>query len=283
MGARSQKSGRPPIAAFNPFSGLLWNAVDGSKLYIVSSARRLRRGSDQHPGGCYKYLIPASVVHKQRGAEWRSFPLQPLVSALLSKLSELSASELFKNPGGTKVGQLEGRLAETRKRLDVATAKFEADPESAHWQGLVDKYDREKRALAKELEEARATAANPVSQAWEEAVALLAEKEPERLRQALLVTIEGIYCLFISDRPNRTALVQILFHGGSVRWYRIKHRQTTANGQVVTAAVTTVESWALPALGSLDMRKREDVGLVEGLNGPAVARIAKLFEPLQAK
>ena len=257
MKARARRSGRPATGTCNPFSGLLRDAVDGSKLYIV------------HGGGGYKYLIPTSIIHRQSSAKWRSFPLKPLVSALLEKMSELSAAELFKDPGSSRVNELEGKLQATEKRLAAATAKWEADPESMHWQGLVDKHDREKRALVKELAEARAAAANPASAAWAEAVALMAKDDPERLRQVLLTTVESVYCLFISDRPDRTAIVQVFFHGGAVRWYRIHHRERVG--------LISAESWDLPAVGSLDLRRPEDAAMVESILRLG-GKVAKAFK-----
>jgi DNA invertase Pin-like site-specific DNA recombinase len=246
LGARKRRSGRPATACSNPFSGLLVDALSGEKLYAV------------HSGGGYKYLYPASLVHGRRGSASRcGFPLTPLVEALLGEMSELSASDLFKAPGGGRVAELEGRLAAEGRRLAAATAKWELDPESTCWQALVDKHDRGKRCLERELAAARAAAANPLPAAWED---VLAAVEPARLRQALLATVEGVYCLFIRDgRYDRTALVQAFFRGGSIRWWRIRHRSKPA-------APPARETWTYPKLASLDLRDVEAARTVEALN-----------------
>src|SRR5262249_33527364 len=142
----------------------------------------------------HKYLVNAKAI-MQRG-ERQAFPLRPFKEALLSQLQELNAADLFRDPGALKVTELEGRLSDLEKRLTVALAKFEADPESPTWSERVSQYDREKRVLVKQLAEARAAAQHPLSASWSEAVQLMAEEEPERLRAALLATIESIWCLF---------------------------------------------------------------------------------------
>ncbi|HVK09554.1 MAG TPA: recombinase family protein, partial [Gemmataceae bacterium] len=147
---RARRSGRPAGAVVNPFSGLLRNAPDGAKLHVCGS-----RG--------HKYLVSSAALQKVPGAEWRTFPLEPFTSAVLSKLSELGAADLFSDPGGALVSELTGRLAEVEKRLAAAVARLEADPESPTWADLVSKYDREKRVIVRDLADARQAAASRFS------------------------------------------------------------------------------------------------------------------------
>jgi DNA invertase Pin-like site-specific DNA recombinase len=235
---RTGKSGRPAGGESNPFSGLLVDALTGEKLYVASS-----RG--------WRYLIPRTAM--ERGADWRSFPLAPLVDGLLKRLEEVKASEVFSDPNGGKVAALAGRLEDVERRLAVATAKWEADPESSHWQAQVDKADKEKRAVVADLADARREAANPATARWAEAVALMHENDPARLRQALLSTVEGMYCVFVARGKTRLAVVQVCFVGGGRRDYLIVHRNATGGAAGERRPETTaVESARLTA--DLDLR-----------------------------
>ena len=84
---------------FNPFAGLLVDALTGSKLHVWGS----------RPGK--KRLVNHDAVQKRPGAEWRTFPLVPLVDGLLSQLEELAAADLFCDPGSTAIAELVGREA----------------------------------------------------------------------------------------------------------------------------------------------------------------------------
>ena len=48
------------------------------------------------------------------------------------------------------------RLAAIERKLAVAVARFDADPESETWAAKIDEYDREKREAVKELTDVRA-------------------------------------------------------------------------------------------------------------------------------
>jgi DNA invertase Pin-like site-specific DNA recombinase len=234
MKGRDGKSGRPPRGGtFNPFAGLLIDAVTGSKLHVCGSRPHSKR------------LVSADAVQKR--AERRTFPLRPLVDGLLSRLRELEAAELFSDLGAGEVAGLESRLAAVEGRLSVATAKWEADPESTHWQAQMDKADREKRALVKDLADARARAACPASAAWAEAVALMGQNEPARLRSALLATVRGVHCVFVRRGASDLAAVQVHFaDGGRVRDYVIVNRR---------GAPPSVRSEPFAAPGPLDLRR----------------------------
>jgi DNA invertase Pin-like site-specific DNA recombinase len=251
---RRLRSGRPSSGvAINPFSGLLWSAHDGSKLHVVTSMG-------------HKYLVNSAAI-MQRG-ERRGFPLLAFKEALLSQLRELSAADLFRDPGALKVTELEGRLSDVEKRLTVALAKFEADPESPTWSERVSQYDRDKRALVKELADARAEAQHPLSASWSEAVQLMEAQEPERLRTALLATIESIWCLFVPRGKIRFAAVQVWFAGGEKhRDYLIVHKAAVATPETRRPSWWDVRSLAdVGKLGPLDLRRRADVqGLEKAL------------------
>jgi DNA invertase Pin-like site-specific DNA recombinase len=255
--ARQRRSGRPATAALNPFSGLLHSATDGEKLHVTGSRGR-------------KYLVSAAAVQKKVGAQWRTFPLRVFVEAVLSQLKELGAAELFTDPTAGRLTELTGRLADVEKRLAASVAKFDADPESPTWAEQVSKWDREKRFLAKELAEARMEAANPVSGSWAEAVALMAEDDPDRLRAALLATVEGVWVVIVRRGYNHLAALQVWFRGGARRDYLILFRQGHGSHRSNQGLVPAWPArwWALSLAdvtdaGALDLRRRDHARRLE--------------------
>jgi DNA invertase Pin-like site-specific DNA recombinase len=247
---RQRKTGRPsPV--FNPFSGLLYSGTDGSKLHVCGA----------HGG---KYLVSSAAVQKTPGLRWCTFPLAPFVEVVLSNLRELSAAELFCDPSAVKVTELEGRLEEVEKKLAVAVARFDADPESPTWAERVSKYDREKRSLTKELAEARATAHQPLSATWSETVRLMAKKDPERLRAGLLATISGIWCVFVGRGRTRLCACQVHFKEGSHRDYLLAN-QKALGGMVPSEPARCVGRSLHDVLkpGDLDLRQVKDAARLE--------------------
>jgi hypothetical protein len=107
--------------------------------------------------------------------------------------------------------------------------------------------------------ELRQQAATPVSATWTEALVLLGQNEPERLRAALLATINEIRVLTAADK-TRMAAVQVYFAGGAVRSYLITHRPYAK----------TQWNWAVRSFADarltkldLDLRNREHAAALE--------------------
>jgi DNA invertase Pin-like site-specific DNA recombinase len=239
--SRRGKCGRPAAdRPANLFSGLLWSAIDGAKLHVHS--------------GKYRYLVSAAALHRRSGA-YHTFALEPFTEALLGQLREIEASALFDDPGAKKVTELTGRLHDVEKRLDVALSQFEADPESPTWADRVSQYDREKRALVRELAEARRAAAQPLSARWSEAVALmLAKEEPDRLRAALLATISSVWCVFVRRGATTLAAVQVWFKESTHRDYLIRYHRAVIGKK---ARTDTLSFAAVARRGEFDLRNRK--------------------------
>jgi DNA invertase Pin-like site-specific DNA recombinase len=258
MGRRREdtgKGGRPARRRCLPFSGLLYDALGGSKLQVCGTGR-------------YSYLCPAAAIQRAPGALWRTFPLPSFTEGVLSMLRELSSSSLFADPGAEKVAALQGKLDGVERRLAVALRKFEDDPESPTWADRVSQYDREKRSLVKELAEARMAAAHPLSASWNDAVAAIAADEPERLRSALLETVEGVWCVFVGRGKTRLCACQVWFRGGDQhRDYLIVHRGGTGGAVDGRKGGWTCRSLApeLTAKLRLDLRDREHAARLEKL------------------
>jgi DNA invertase Pin-like site-specific DNA recombinase len=248
---RTGKTGRPPAdKPANVFSGLLWSGMDGAKLHV-------------HSANNYQYLVSVEQLNRRSGV-WRTFPLQPFSTLLLRRLCELEASELFDDPNAKQVSEVTNRLHDVEKRLSVAVAKFEADPESPTWADRVSQYDQEKRSLVRQLNEAQRAAAQPLSVRWSEARALmLAEEEPDRLRAALLATISGVWCVFVRRGIIQLAAVQVWFNEGSHRDYLIAYRRPVA-GRTRQEAVKKARTLAdLVKLGPLDLRQKQHAERLE--------------------
>jgi DNA invertase Pin-like site-specific DNA recombinase len=241
--ARNKRSGRPGMKGTGSyvFQGLLRDALDDCPLHVIT-----RKG--------VRLLTSARAVDGEAGAHWRPFPLEVFVAALLSELREVAATDLFADPGGAKVAELEGRLAAVDKRLAAARANWEADPESPTWTEDVSRYDREKRALVKELACARQEAANPLSASWEEAVALMHRDDPVRLRQALLSTVAEIRSLTVVRGRDRLLYAQVYFKGGMQRDYVVWCRQK-CSGAAAAPGWWRVMSWRMDLVEQLGLTR----------------------------
>lgn len=250
---RDRRCGRP-IAdkEFSfPFSGLLRCAIHRSKVHVIKRVGR-------------RYLVPAPAAEQETGARWLPFCLTTFRDALLSQMEELQASDLFSHPASAKLAELEGRIADTERRLKAAVAAFESDPESPTWSAKVSEYDKEKRRLVASLTEARAEAETPLPSIWAHAVACIRDKEPERLRAALLQTVDEVWCVFGKCGFNRIAVAQVFFKEGASRVYAVYWKRA-----VTLPGHEKPEGWYVRSLPcgpddrAIDLRKVADAKRVE--------------------
>jgi DNA invertase Pin-like site-specific DNA recombinase len=204
--ARNKRTGRPSRSGLptSPLAGLLHCARDGVNLRV-----KKKKGLD--------VVMSATAADKMAPSRGRHFPLAHLVDGLFSQLEEVAVMDIFRDPGGTRIGELEAQLFDINRRLAVALQRFNADPESLTWADQVSACDREQRGVNKELAAARQEAACPASASWAEALQLMRRDEPARLRQCFLTAIEGIWCLFVPREPYKVAAVQVWFAGGQVQ------------------------------------------------------------------
>jgi hypothetical protein len=92
----------------------------------------------------------------------------------------------------------------------------------------------------------------------------MAADEPERLRAALLATVEGVWCVFISRGATRLAAVQVFFHGCACRDYLILHRGATGGAVKARPSQWWARSLASAVKpGELDLRRRKDAAALE--------------------
>lgn len=251
--SRDKRCGRPasnPTASF-PFAGLCWCGLTQTKLH---SAKR----------GNKRLVVSKAAIELEDDAKWTPFHMFAFRDAILSQLVELQSSDLFNDPHGAKVAEIEGRMLEVQKRLKSAMAAFDADPESPTWSEKVSACDRQLRALALQQREAMQEAANPLPALWTQAVDYMQQNDPQRLRASLLQTVESIWCVFAKVGVNRNAAVQVFFKGGATRFYVIHwQRAITLPGQ------EKPEKWSVRSLPfgpnkrPIDLRVKADAKRAE--------------------
>jgi DNA invertase Pin-like site-specific DNA recombinase len=249
--ARTCKTGRPPkVRSAHLFAGLLVDALTGCRMHSA-----VRKGQ--------RLLVTSQNTNNDAGARWCPFYLDVFTAAVLGELRELKASDLFTDPTAGELGRRVEELAGVERRLAVAVGRFDAEPENSTWADQVSKYDKARRELVATIAELRQKAATPVSATWAEALVLMSQNEPERLRAALLTTITEIRVLTATADKTRIAAVQVFFVGGAVRHYLITHRPHAKTPRKV-ATSSWREEWATHLGGPmLDLRKREHAEALE--------------------
>jgi hypothetical protein len=245
----------------NLFAGLLKDARDGGSFSY--------RHSSTHP----PTLIPLDAK-AGRGGEWTSFNAAVFEDAVLSKLAELNAAEIYpENDRGGKVTELAARHAAKDNELREFQKDVEADPRLLkRFGGTILRLEEERDALAEQLANAQREAASPLAEVWGEfrGLAELArcggDEVRERCRAALRRTLESITCLFTGSKCVRKAAVRVQFRSGLHRDYLIvylarnRHRKSPPPPVVCSPP----QAWA-GREGELDLRTPAVVPAVEKL------------------
>jgi DNA invertase Pin-like site-specific DNA recombinase len=270
LASRRQKGGRP-VPGVNLFQGLWHDARDGASLHLVR----------KDPA----YLSIANYKAKMgvNGSVYVGFPLPVFEEAILGRLREIDPREIL--PEGSRAADrvlvLTGKLADVEGRVEALKAKM-VENDIAPLVDVLRTLESNREKLAGDLAEAQREAASPLSGAWGEARSLLdtiaAAADPNdarvRLRGAIRRIVESVWCLFITRVGNpkyegkvgriRLAAVQFHFAGGAHRDYLIVHRPAHGNAAAKRGAVTEVMTFAKPAAGHLDLRKRKDAEKLAG-------------------
>ncbi|HET6573039.1 MAG TPA: recombinase family protein [Fimbriiglobus sp.] len=249
-GRRSHPGSRRPRSR-HTLAGLVVDARTSSPMYVHKHQR------------VGPVFVSRDAYERRPGAPWETFPVGVLTDEILKWLAELRADELFDDPGAAKVSELTAKLADVELRLAKAREGYDADPENQTWSHMIDRYDRGRRKLVADLTAARAEAANPLSASWAEAVELMRQKEPERLRAALNRTVEEIRVLIVGRPMGKLAAAQVRFRGGGQRDYLVcryyRHRSVPKEQHV------PVRSWSFADAGAgpLDLRDPAEVAELE--------------------
>jgi hypothetical protein len=204
-------SGRPARERTNLFASLLVNARDGGALHIHTQTNGKRQ------------LKGEKSINRQRGADPSTFPLNVFEKAAVATLREVDpAKVLGEVDEADDVVVARGKLAKAEKSLRAVNAALDRHPDN---EALLDRlaiHQGEAKAAQAELDAAKAAAANPLGEAWDElkAAAVNLDDEAQRLRfrAELRRVVEKVYCLVIThDRYHKVMVAQFRFAGGRQR------------------------------------------------------------------
>jgi DNA invertase Pin-like site-specific DNA recombinase len=269
----TEKQARPERENFiNLFTGLIKNARLPHDSFIVVTRRDCT--------GPTKSLMNAA--HSQGVAKCQMFPLRPFERAILGALRELDPRDVLPKEDKTKtdpVVELQTQIAGVEAELDTAAAFMEAHGFSATIGKRIAALETQKSELAAKLLDAKAQAARPAENAWQEYGSLvdLLEKAPDpadarlRLRSPLHRIVSEIRLLVVPRGRDKLAAVQVFFMGGARRDYLIWYRPTRSNGKATALgwwkcrSVTAAElaRVGLQLFGG-DLRESDEAALTAG-------------------
>jgi DNA invertase Pin-like site-specific DNA recombinase len=247
----------------NLFSGLLRDARDGGHLAY------------NHVNGRPPTLFPSRAAHAG-AAGWTSYRADVFEQAVLSKLREVNAADVFPDGGGAarKVEAAAARLAEVEGLIGKWRAKMDDAAIVDTVAAKLGELEGKRKALADDLAKARQEASSPLSETWGAfrslADLLAADDGPElreRVRSALRRAVETITCLFVGVGLVRLAAVRVQFRGGDAhRDYLIVYVPGKSNKYVRRPGqLLPVMTFAAAEAAGLDLRKRKDAAKVARL------------------
>jgi DNA invertase Pin-like site-specific DNA recombinase len=264
MKERRSNPGRIGTSRVNVFARLITNARDGDPYFM---SRRVGDGRRHY------HVLTNTDGEQGRGAR-RSFPYDTFERAILSRLAEIDPREIVGGDNSAvEAAALEGELATVEAKIAELEAEL-LNGSVASLARVLRQLEERKSAIASKLDEAKAKAATPVTEAWGAAKSLLGvldkTKDEEgtrlRLRSAFRRVVERIWLLVVPHKLNRVAAVQVYFTGGSHRDYLIYHKPPH-----VISGRRKEGGWWVRSLKSavmendLDLRKREDAARLEQL------------------
>jgi hypothetical protein len=253
------------------FSGLLRDARDGTSYYRQVAGNG--RAHDALVNRCQDSDMPN-----------RSFPLETLEDAILSKLREIDPMEILSDGDQTapdETAALAGELAGVEMKIGELEGELLTGP-VATIAKVLRGLEEKKRDLTAKLTELRQKQAHPLDESWTQTQSLLAAIKGAkdvtdtriRLRSALRRIVESMTMLIVPRGMTRLAAVQIRFVGGDRRDYLIVHRGGHSNGNAKREASWRVRdaAWTSPKDKSkgrksaeFDLRNKDDVAALEQL------------------
>jgi DNA invertase Pin-like site-specific DNA recombinase len=245
----------------NLFSGLLIDARDGGSL------------SYWKPGAHPAVLISVNAKGG-KGIEWVSFPADLFDDAILSKLSEITSTDVEGEPTTGKVDELRGQRDELDGLIALWTGKMDNPAIVDTVAAKLGELSIRRRKIAEKLTEAESEAVAPLTEIWGDYLSLAAllkrdnsEGMRSKVRTALRRCIESVTCLFVRRGTVRLAAVRVQFRGSEAhREYLVAARQRSG-GTTPRPAAWDVRSFAdaFPGRGGMDLRDPKhaaDVGAV---------------------
>jgi DNA invertase Pin-like site-specific DNA recombinase len=214
----------------NLFNGILFDAFDGRRMVLNSSGGR-------------KVLVSSGAVRKDKGSAFRVIRYEVFEPAILTRLAELKPADVLGKAGEAEdqVAALSGKLTAINRKLEAVRAKAaEADDVTVFFDLLAD-LDRQRKALAEELDEAKAEATNQEGDNLGEFTSLVelldaadpAERDELRRKTqaALRRLVKEMYCVIVTSKENKLVAVQCWFDDTRHRDFLICHRPRWSNGK----------------------------------------------------
>jgi DNA invertase Pin-like site-specific DNA recombinase len=248
-----RRSGGPKNWTPNMFNGLIFFAPDGKSMQINSSNGR-------------KVLVSSGAIRRKAGSAFRSVPYVLFETALLGRLAELKPADVTGRPGAAedRVAAASGRLTTASQRLEAANAKAAQAEDPTVFMPLIADLDRQKKAAAKELEEARTAAADRTGDSVGEFTSLVhlldevgPDEQPQlrlKIHAALKRVVDQIWVNIARKGRDRLVGVEVWFKAEKnerrVRTYLIHIRQAVKGDPGGWKSASWPDSW--PADGQAE-------------------------------
>ncbi len=254
---RRQHRGRPAQAVENVWQGMITDALTGTPYYHAGRLESPGRGKGK---GHLRQLVNSV---RGSGIPGHSFPADTFDVAVLSLLREVNPKDVLSRPGPDQVTILSQQLQEIACQHTKIKEELRAGARTS--KAVLDvlaQLEDEMLQLEEKRRIAAYEAANPLSEAWGQTLASLAEHGTRdqriRLRTLLRRVIEDIRMLVVVRGADRLAAVQILFRDSPVpRHYLIFHRPGRGLGYKGGSIGSQYACDSLREAHGLDLRKKE--------------------------
>jgi DNA invertase Pin-like site-specific DNA recombinase len=239
----------------NLFSGLI-RSPEGNSL------------TTKHTVSRSPVLIPVATKQGVKAVKWVSFPAEVFEAALLSRLAEVTATDVFPESDAANRAEADrAKLAEVKSRIARIAAALGDDDDVPEAVQKLRELRKDEQKLRDRIADAEREAKSPVSDAWGEFKSLAGAAKTGgdevrlRIRTALRRAIDEVRALIVPavlGRP-RLAVAQVWFVGGRHRDYLIY-----CPGGRAFDPEQHVKAFAGPGrLGDLDLRDPKQAAALE--------------------
>lgn len=213
----------------NIFAGMLYSAYGG----------KLQRKENR--------LVP---VGNETGSLERtaSFNYDVFETSVLSKLTEIKPQDIIiENKGIDNLDFLTTRKIEVDKKIKKVQYNMVGEGDIDSLFPVLKKLEQEQKELIEKIREENNKISNPVVKSWSECKTLIdvlnnsedKNEVKQKIRSHLFRIVDSIYCLFIKQKVNYIAVVQMFFkdskeHRGLLIWYRRKTRFNNADSGMIS-------------------------------------------------
>lgn len=234
--SRRKRAGRGGASRENVLSGLVFNAADGSKMYINTDSR----------GG--RFLDTTSPYYGKKAPKGRSFPYESLEAAVLATLVEVNPASLTGEAPDddgpqVKLEALQGRLREVEETVEEASRQAAATGKVQVYGRMIELATEEKGRLEAEIEQMRVDAAKPSGETVAQLRTLIEVRESatgeerasvnRRLSAAIEDAVESVWVLIEPvTRNKKFCHVQVWFKNGQSQTQVISHPESALFGKL---------------------------------------------------